>query len=529
MRAAVMTTFGTRPARVSNPFTNSGMKSFRYGLAVLSVAAFGFVPCANADSKCGINWAVPSNRFNGINETGEFSYWRDIGQIDFGNGFKIPLTIGFRPNRGGSSMLGKSWIVPLCEANIIQIDERRFALTQPDGITRQFARNKPTDSILRGQGGWKGEIKQNTITLWAECGSKLVFDKGKIVTISLPKGRVLDVVYVNGLVGEVREKGRTAVALKVERDFRGAVKGFKIGENRVEIEMGERPRVDAVQGTHVVGGKENALHTVTLSDGEKAVFDFDVNEKLQPTLNISGDTSRSFTWDPTTGRLIKDGDWTYEIKSGKNRWANAAIGRINAQKQKEYWFLDRPNGREITETLDGVKTVRTWFTSGPLAGKTRMLERTEGDKTAVLQKCFYAEDGRLLRDIGPDGKMRQYLYDEKGHRIFSRYSSLEEIEAAEKALKAAIEVALDHEKQQELLYELAFFYQGERHEYEKSRELAKLLVRPLLRYNVTIASYDHDQSLSPAKKIQYLKRLQQEYPEHKNSLEELIQIRQNEI
>ena len=383
------------------------------------VALLGFALCAAVSlahaSSCGINWGTPSNFFDGVNAQGEFSYWRDIGQVDFGNDLKIPLVIGFKPNRGSHSLLGRGFMVPLLESNVVQVDERRFLVFQPDGLTRRFKRKTPTDSILAGQGGWAGEIKGDTMTLWAECGSKLVFVKGRIVTIGLPKDRTLEVVYVDGLVSEVREKGRTV--LKVERDFRGNVMGLRVGNNRVGVEMGQRPRVDVVAKTNVIGGLEPSVQALTLADGKQVVFEFAVNEKVQPTLDVSGDKPRSFTWDAATGRLLRDGDWNYSIKPGKNRWANAAIGRVNGQKQKEFWHDDKHNGLLIVEGVDGVRHVTHTFVSGVLTGKVRKKERIVKGKSEMILQAFYDETGKLLR-LDEEGKeLRTYNYDEKGRLV----------------------------------------------------------------------------------------------------------------
>lgn len=74
------------------------MKNLGLALAVLWFVFATSMPSANA---CGVDWQVPTNHFDSVNEMGEFSYWRQIGQVDFGNDLKVPLIIGFKPNRGG--------------------------------------------------------------------------------------------------------------------------------------------------------------------------------------------------------------------------------------------------------------------------------------------------------------------------------------------------------------------------------------------------------------------------------------------
>ena len=409
---------GATATLANKPNPVVGVKSLGCSLAVLGIALFASITSATA---CGIDWKVPTNHFDGVNEMGELSYWRSVGQIDFGSDLKIPLIIGFKPNRGGSSCLGRGWIVPILESSIVQIDEKKFLLTQPDGITRQFWRKKPTDSNLRGQGNWQGTISENTITLWAECGWKLVFSKGKLASITTPKNRILNVVYVNGRASEIQEQGKTA--LKVESDWSGTANGLSFGMNHIGIEVGERPRVDVIMGANVVSGIEKSLHTLTLSGTSRAVYDFGVDEKVQQTLKISGDTSRSFTWNPATGRLLKDGVWSYDINQGKDRWLNAGIGRTNVNQQSEYWYNDAVNGCEVTLGIDGIKKTVTRFTSGKLSGKIRTEVQEKGQTVLVNYKASYDENGRLLRTtLAKGGTMVDNRYDrDKEGNLLSTY------------------------------------------------------------------------------------------------------------
>lgn len=139
----------------------------------------------------------------------------------------------------------------LLESNIVQIDERKFLLTQPDGISRQFWRKTPNDALLQGQGGWKGEIKGNSIALWAECGWKFTFVDGKNTSITTPKNRTLTLIQTSGKTSEIRENGKSV--LKVNFDpASGFAKELRYGSNLVGLEMGEKPRVDVIQGLPVI-------------------------------------------------------------------------------------------------------------------------------------------------------------------------------------------------------------------------------------------------------------------------------------
>jgi hypothetical protein len=351
---------------------------------------------------CGIDWQVPINHFDGVNEFGKLSYWREIGKMDLGDGLNVPLILGFNPTRRNSSALGNGWFLGPMDANLVQIDERKFLLTQPDGTLREFWKNVPTDTILQGQGGWKGEIKGKTVTLWAQCGWKLVFSSGKIQSVTTPKSRVLNFVYGDdGKVSQIQENGETV--LRTDVDENGNINGLtygnkQVGIQHIGIDLGERPRVDVINGINLVGAMEKSLHKVTMVDGTQDVYDFSVDEQIQPMLKISGGNERSFTWNPATGQALKDGEWTYNIHLDADPYKNAGIERINAEKQAEYWYYDRGAGQEITRALDGTKTVNSWFVSGPSVSKIRSVEvfdRT-GKVISSLRNA-YDENGLVIR------------------------------------------------------------------------------------------------------------------------------------
>jgi hypothetical protein len=372
------------------------MKSWTIRSGVLAIVFTGTLHVVGA---CGIDWKVPANHFDGVNEWGKLSYWRQIGKIDLGDNLEIPLIIGFNPTRGDSPYLGRGWMVCLLESNFVQVDENKFLLTQPDGISRQFWRGKPTDTVLQGQGGWKGEIRDNSITIWAECGWKLTFTKGKITSIATPKNRAINLVYTNGRVSEIQEQGRTV--LRVESDLMsGRVNGLSYGTNHIGIELGDKPKVETIQGLNVVAGNEQSLHKLMLSGGTEAVYDFGVDEKLQPTLKISGDASRLFAWSPTTGQALRDGELRYDITPGAERFDLAKIVQTDEKGSIASWKAEK--GVTSIRFPDGSEIRTEKFTSGNLANRLRKRSKIANGKETILYKPIYNEQGEVIRAIVHD-------------------------------------------------------------------------------------------------------------------------------
>jgi hypothetical protein len=371
------------------------------GLAKIAFLGIALVASVLEAQACGIDWLVPVNHFDGVNEFGKLSYWRGIGEIDLGDGLNVQLVLGFNPTRKNSSACGPGWFLGPMDANLVQIDERRFLLTQPDGILREFWRDNPTDRVLHGQGNWQGEITQNTVNLWAPCGWKLTFFNGRIQSITTPKDRILNFVYGNGPnVSEVQEGVKTV--LRIDTDTDGNITGLTYENNHISMEMGQRPRVDVIKQLNMVGGMEQSLHHIGVTDGMVETYDFAVDDKVQPTLRISGDTDRMFTWNPSTGQAVRDGNWTYNIVPDINPYENAQIGRSDIAGGNEYWFLDKINGREIMKRANGIQTIRTWFTTGQLTGLLRSTQTSVNGQNLQSERYLYDENGLILREVRPD-------------------------------------------------------------------------------------------------------------------------------
>lgn len=165
-----------------------------------------------------------------------------------------------------------------------------------------------------------------------------------------------------------------------------------------------RPRVETVGGQNLVGGVELSLHQITYPPemgGKKETYDFAVTEKMLPELKIT-DTQgkeRMIVWG-LDGRMLQDGEWTYTIKPQSDPNARfASIERKNAEGKSEFWNKDEAKGEEIAQSLDGTKTIRTWFTSGMLAGKNRKEITTQNNRIINQNSWSYDEKGEITKII----------------------------------------------------------------------------------------------------------------------------------
>ena len=389
----------------------------RLGVKLVCTAVF-LLPLQEIRA-CG-DWSLPQNHFEGVNSTGFVDHWEQIGTLDLGD-IKVPVNIGFQTYLPYvSKELGAGWILPLLDANIVQRDEGTFDMVQPDGWIALFRRDGSNPNILHGSGGMLAEIQGSTITVNSTCGSgwKMVFTQGKLTSLS--KGKHTLSIERDALGRGVAIRDGITPVMRLEQDqATGLAKSIQIGSQKYQLGYDGKPRVETVQGQNMVGGVEPSLHQITFPDGKKETYDFAVTEKMLPDLKITDveGKERVITWG-VDGRMLQDGEWSYQITSPSNMKVNAAIERTNPLKQKEYWFKDDLSGKETTVALDGTKTERSWFTSGAAHGKTRKVVQVVGEVKKVMEQYFYDEKGNMIRKIEETGLETLIKYNTNGKKEY---------------------------------------------------------------------------------------------------------------
>lgn len=372
-----------------------------------------FTTVAEPAFGCGLDWILPGNHFDGVNERGAVSVWQQVDTVDLGGDLKLPLIVNFRSDRNSvSPYLGSGWLFALLESQIYQINERTFLMVQPDGLNRYFYRLQPEDTVLKEKGGWAAEINGDTIKAWAACGWKLTFVKGRLVTMQTPENRKLEFVYTGGQVSEIREGNKSY--LKVLSDSNGHTAGIEFNDRRIGIQLDNRPMVQKLGARNMVASLSPSLRKFTGQQGEQNDYTFSVDENIYPTLKITGKTDRLFTWDPASQRIISDTGWKYMVHPAEGVFAYAAIQREGPKGESESWFNDIYRGVETSQGANGVKTVITRFVNGAAAGKLRKIEEIAKGKTTILDDLAYDENGKLLQETDSSGVVTTFKYDERG-------------------------------------------------------------------------------------------------------------------
>jgi len=387
---------------------------------------------------CGLNWAKPTNHFDGVNPRGYLSHWEDWGSIQLSDELEVPFIVGFRSNRESTSpYLGKGWTAALLESYAVPVDERRYRVMMPDGYNFKFWRDRenPSSNIYHGSRGWKAQRSADgrNFTAWAPCGTKIEWRDGKIQEINTKGGKTVHYVYQGGLLSRlVDEQGAELVEVIWSKP--GLAKQFILhqdngSELKIDVEQDKKPEVQHVNGMNVIGELTSSLSKATWRQHDyvhdKREYRFRMqNEKMLPTLDIidGESTSKRIIWNPKSRCIIRYGDWKYEINEGENADAfygksYAKISRINSKGKKQFWHNDTKKGIEETLSSNGVRTIEKRFQTGLLKGKIREIIKIKDDKKQLYYKAAYDEKGKLIREINQDGTRKEYShrYSEAGN------------------------------------------------------------------------------------------------------------------
>jgi len=380
--------------------------------------------CLSAPSAfgCGIDWSLPKFHFDSVNEWGYVSYWEDIGSMKMGKK-DIPIRIHFLSNRKSSSpYAGYGWSVPLLESRMVQVNEHSFKMWQPDGRFRDFGRDSGNPNLLNGQGGWKAEIRGDTIKAYADCGWGLSFKNGKISSLSTPDGKTYGYRYEGGKVKSIKEvqSGEEVVEV-VEDPLEPGLLKLKMGDETIVLEQGEKPRIEQINGQNLIGGMDTCLTRIVKADGSERELSFEVEpDNIVPSFRP--DAGRKITWEPSNGIVSQDRDWKYEVKQDQGHaWNNAAITRQDSSNGgKEHWHKNRLLGVRTVIKLSGTKIVTIHHKSGEMRGKIRKRVMSKEDKNTKVEKYFYDVKGNLSRkeiSLDNDHIILYYSKSNEKHQI----------------------------------------------------------------------------------------------------------------
>jgi hypothetical protein len=482
---------------------------------------------------------APSNSLGNASVYGYLLLWVELDEADYGNELKLPVRLAFNSGlQSDSSYLGRSFWCPLLEAKAYPYSERLMRVQLICGQTiylRKSLKNPNQYATLDGK--TTGELDGNKFIITESDGWVTRYKDGKIWQVQTDSGRVLTWYYRNNIATEIKEERTGNSAVKVEYGTNGKPAGFSVNGKLHNFALGQKPRVEMLDGKRVVGAMDEALNVWVYPDGKKDTYEFAVTKEVEPTLTMTNKEGvvKNYQWDAKTGWIVSDRDWRYKIESNGER---PKLRRYNDKGEEEFVIVDSRNGIYQQKSIgEGSKITEVFKIPGPLYGKVRKIENVlpDGIKKTIYQ-AVYDGKGKLLQTT---------RVNDKGISIIYKFSTNEKIidiimkrpvdtnmmliefknkedKFLEKILNAPNETRIG-----DALQELGFFYIHEMGLPEKALALLPKTSNRRQRFNIQFHAIEGAYNLNYKQKIGQLERLLKEYPDQQEIFKIAINMKKN--
>ncbi|MEM1158969.1 MAG: hypothetical protein AAGH72_12025 [Verrucomicrobiota bacterium] len=314
-----------------------------------------------------------------------------LANLDLGQGLQLPLFIQFNTSPVSTSQhLADRWSIPLLDSHLWQEKERTLRAVMPLGKEKYFEVDK-TGAVTHRSREWSGQVSNQITTLKHSGGLELVYDQGRLKSMKLPDGRMLEWERSRGKVARIRfKRGEDILALNPN-----VAKGFEFS-----IPNGsDTPQVVSLAFEPVYG----SVREISYADGSLLTLKRGVRKDFTPYLEIeNGDAARFFEWNQQTGKISRDHHWDYQITEvEKKRLLRPKMKRTHRQHgYSEGYYYDPYRG--ITEILSRDGTTRREFqvlTAGKNFKALRKLEVEKAGNTVILQQAAFDDQGNLLKEM----------------------------------------------------------------------------------------------------------------------------------
>ncbi|MDR0532537.1 MAG: hypothetical protein LBH01_01125 [Verrucomicrobiales bacterium] len=481
--------------------------------------------------------STPLTSLGSANAYGQVQLWINEDEADYGDGLLLPIRITFESgNEYQSKVLGRGFWFPLMEARAYPYSERLMQVELLCGKTIFLIKDsKSSGQYYSANKKMTGVLDGNKFTLKQEDGWELRYKDGKIWQAQTDKGRVLTWYYRNNLAVEIKDERSGNSAVKIEVGTRGIPVGVSVNGKTHSFQLGKRPRIEYIESKKVIGAMDDTLSVWSYPDGRKDTYEFAVTQDLQPTLKRTDrdGTSKTYQWDAKTGSIVSDGDWKYKIE---NNGQLPKLRRYNDKGQEEFRIVDNRNGVVSQQMLGvGTQITESFRTPGPLYGRLRKIDIIDADGTRRnFFQAMYNERGDLLRTITVDKRGYSTTFDYDGHgKITGEKISfptdsklLASLTGREKELVGRVKEAEGVDKK-EALMDLARFYLFDLLNVQKATTVVSQLDHQI-GYGLRVQLIDHNMALSPTQKVKEYETLLETYPEQREDLEFLINMRKEE-
>jgi YD repeat-containing protein len=483
-----------------------------------------------------VDLSTPLNTLGAADKFGHLRIWRELDNVDLGQGVTLPLRVEFNSGQQTSSpYLGEGWSCPLLDSNVFLQNKLLMQVTLLCGKIMYLERDKANMHIYHTPDmEWTGTVRGNTTVISRSDGWALTYWNGHILKMRTDTGRLFRWVTSGNTVTAIQEDGVQGPApFQVAMTADGVPDGFYVNGKLYSFALEKRPRVVQDGAIRAIASLDPTLGSMTWPDKSKEAYAFAVDTStLTPNFQITDRAGKQniYSWDPATGDILSDGVWHYEVGPTENDLDEPRISRQNDKGQEEFIAIDRNTGITESKTISGGHEISEKFISpGPLYGKVHKIESVDdkGNEKLIYQ-AGYDELGRLLRETGPDGFTTAYILNSDGRIVQQTVmpptdlAILAQWQKKEESLLDAVAQAKTRVQKSTALEALAFFYIGKMGSPDKALALVTKVTNPQQAFNIQLYAIGGNRALTPQEKADRFQALLKSYPQRQTLLTRLI-------
>jgi hypothetical protein len=340
---------------------------------------------------CSLDWSMPQHHFDNVHDDGWVSYWEHVFSINLHSGGSLPVFLNFRSDRDAlSPYVGYGWMIPLLESRFIQTSENGFEMIQPDGWIRPFGRRNSRENILTGVGGWKAEVKGDLLIAAAECGWRMTFRNGRLVSFIGPSIPEVTYIFEHNKVAEIRQAGYCL--LKIVYDSQSnLISKLETPSSTLSLDYALKPRFGS--SAHYLG-VDRSLSLISEAGLKRFVFEYgpSPSEKDSPYINVKAFRGQdyTFTWNRETKFVEQAGPYLYSITMTPVR---REIHRRHRDGSSDSW-IRAGNGTEICSQNGVTRTIER----EPRGGAIRSIKEKRGAEEKIIYHAIFDEGLNRLQE-----------------------------------------------------------------------------------------------------------------------------------
>lgn len=375
------------------------MKSTLWFRSFVSLAAFTLSQAVLTARP--VDLSIPGGGYGSAGTDGSASHWLEMSELDFGDGFSLPLRLSFESTRvGGATDFGAGsvwWRAPELHARIMSRREQELSVLLPCGklLTLEPKADSP-GQFHTPDDEWIGKVVDGSLLVSREDGWELEYSAaGWLVRLRNDAGRI---VFYN------RDPGGRLISI-TENDPAapdGKVKTTGLLVKR-DATTGNVTSLDAwtasgLKSFTLVYDDQQRLASVAFPDGSTETYAYLPAADGNPQITITSRdlVKRTLVWNADSRLLVSDGAWTYGITPQTG--SRPKITRTGPNGETETSWDDSKKSGTITFTAaDGTTTIRQQVKAGPAKGKIETISRLlPGAKEPVITyKAAYDAKGML--------------------------------------------------------------------------------------------------------------------------------------